>query len=149
MDCSLPGSSAHGISRARILGCVASQPLLLQGIFLTQESNSHPLHWQADSSLLSHQGSLFCTVWMCIFVWKKSIKVLCYHGISDSMSFQRYCSKVKRLCQVPERSHLHQWLLKLSGFHGDMQYKTDVWVILERELSCLQKIDTILTPKYN
>ena len=30
---------------------------LLQGIFPTQESNPHLLHWQADSLLLSHQGS--------------------------------------------------------------------------------------------
>ena len=33
MDCSLPGSSVHGISEARIL------QFLLQGIFLTQEPN--------------------------------------------------------------------------------------------------------------
>ena len=30
---------------------------LLQGIFLTQGSNLHLLHWQADSLPLSHQGS--------------------------------------------------------------------------------------------
>ena len=35
---------------------------LLQGIFLTQGSNSGLLHWQADSWPLSHQGSpLFIT----------------------------------------------------------------------------------------
>ena len=31
--------------------------LLLQGIFPTQGSNLHLLHWQADSLPLSHQGS--------------------------------------------------------------------------------------------
>ena len=31
---------------------------LLQGIFLTHGLNPHPLHWQADSLPLSHQGSL-------------------------------------------------------------------------------------------
>ena len=35
---------------------------LLQGIFLTQGSNPCLLHWQVDSLLLSHQGSLFTTV---------------------------------------------------------------------------------------
>ena len=30
---------------------------LLQGIFLTQILNLSLLHWQVDSSLLSHQGS--------------------------------------------------------------------------------------------
>ena len=52
MDCSLPGFSVHGISQAR-LGC----HLLLQGIFLTQESNPSLLPWQAASSPLCHPGS--------------------------------------------------------------------------------------------
>ena len=39
-DCSLPDSSVHGIFQARIgMGC----HFLLQGIFLTQESNPHLL----------------------------------------------------------------------------------------------------------
>ena len=48
MDCSLPGSSTHGILQVRILEWVA----LLQGIFQMQGSNpclSHLLHWQVDS----------------------------------------------------------------------------------------------------
>ena len=36
VDCSLPGSSVHGILQARILECFHS---LLQGIFLIQSSN--------------------------------------------------------------------------------------------------------------
>ena len=32
--------------------------VLLQGIFPTQGSNSHLLHWQADSLLLSHREAL-------------------------------------------------------------------------------------------
>ena len=50
MDCSLPGSSIHGISRARILCC----HFLLQGIFPTQQWNLnllHLLHWQVVDSL--------------------------------------------------------------------------------------------------
>ena len=42
MDCSLPGSSVHGIHQARILEWVAI--LLLQEIFPTQESNQGLLH---------------------------------------------------------------------------------------------------------
>ena len=45
VDCSLPGSSFHGILQARILEWIA----LLQGIFSTQKSNPHLLrllHWQ-------------------------------------------------------------------------------------------------------
>ena len=48
MDHSPPGSSVHGILQARILEWVAVP--LLQGIFLSQGSNSYLfLHWQASS----------------------------------------------------------------------------------------------------
>ena len=64
MDCSPPGSSVHGISQARILEWVAISfsrgvgcHFLLQGIFQTQGSNLHLLHWQADSLPLSHLES--------------------------------------------------------------------------------------------
>ena len=56
MDCSLPGSSVHGISQTRILEWVA--------ISSSRGSSRarHPtrvslLHWQADSLPLSHLGS--------------------------------------------------------------------------------------------
>ena len=42
MDCSLPGSSVHGIVQARILEWVSH--FLLQGIFPTQRSNPSLLH---------------------------------------------------------------------------------------------------------
>ena len=55
-DCSLPGSSVHGIFLARIWnGC----HFHLQGIFLTQGSNLGLLHWQADPLPLSCLGSPF------------------------------------------------------------------------------------------
>ena len=47
------------VSQARIVEWIA----ILQGIFLTQGSNPHLLHWQMDSLPLSTQGSpysLFC-----------------------------------------------------------------------------------------
>ena len=55
----------HGLQPARLL-CPWDFPgkntgvgchFLLQGIFLTQGSNPHLLHWQADSVVLSHQGN--------------------------------------------------------------------------------------------
>ena len=56
MDCSMPGSFVHWISRKNTrVGC----HFLLQGIFLIQGSNPHLLHWQANSLPLSHQGSQF------------------------------------------------------------------------------------------
>ena len=51
MDCSLPGSSIHRISQARILGWGCR--FLLQGIFLTPGWNPCLLHWQVDSLHLS------------------------------------------------------------------------------------------------
>ena len=53
MDCSLPGSSDNWIFKNTGVGC----HFLVQGIFLTHGSNTHLLHWQADSLPLSCQGS--------------------------------------------------------------------------------------------
>ena len=47
MDCSLPGSSVHGILPARILEWVAISSS--RGISLTQGSNLYLLHWQVGS----------------------------------------------------------------------------------------------------
>ena len=52
MDCSLPGSSVPGIFQAS-MGC----HFLLQGIFLTQGSNSGLLHCRQTLYRVSHQGS--------------------------------------------------------------------------------------------
>ena len=57
MDCSLPGSSVWDFP-GQITG--VSSHFLLQGIFLTQGSNTcllRLLHWQADSLPLNHLGS--------------------------------------------------------------------------------------------
>ena len=55
MACSPPGSSVLEISQARILAYVTIS--FSRGIFPTQGSNLHFLHWQVDSLLLTHQGS--------------------------------------------------------------------------------------------
>ena len=46
-DCSLPGSSVHGVFLGKNSGVGCH--FLLQGIFLTQGSSPHFPHWQADS----------------------------------------------------------------------------------------------------
>ena len=57
LDCSLPASSVHGISQARILEQVGiSFP---RGPSQTRDQSL--LHWQVDSLLLSHLGSPFLT----------------------------------------------------------------------------------------
>ena len=58
VDCSLPGSSIHGLFQARTPG--VGGHFLLQGIFPTQGSNLHLLcllHWQVDSLPLRPLGS--------------------------------------------------------------------------------------------
>ena len=58
MDCSLPGSSVHGIFPGK--NTRVGYQSLLQGVFLNQGSNPHRLnllHWQVDSLLLCHLGS--------------------------------------------------------------------------------------------
>ena len=58
MDCSLPGSSVHGILQARILERVAiSFSFHLQGIFPMQGTNPSLLHCRQILDCLSYQGS--------------------------------------------------------------------------------------------
>ena len=65
MDCSLPGSSVHGILQASTGG---GCPFLLQGMFLTQGSNPHLLclqHWQVNSLPLVPSGKLHACTRVC------------------------------------------------------------------------------------
>ena len=60
LDCSLPGSSVHGIFQARILEQVVIS--YSRGSSQPRDGNPHLLcllHWQADSLPLSHLGSPF------------------------------------------------------------------------------------------
>ena len=55
MDCSLPGSSIHGIFQARILECVVI--FFSRGIFPTQRLNPGLAHCRQTLYCLSHRGS--------------------------------------------------------------------------------------------
>ena len=56
MDCSPPDFSVHWVFQARILEWIVMPSS--RGLFPTQGSNQHLLHWQAESLLLSHQGGV-------------------------------------------------------------------------------------------
>ena len=56
MDCSLPGSSVHGIFPTKVLEWVAIS-FSRRSFFSTQGSNLCLQHWKTDSLLLSHLGS--------------------------------------------------------------------------------------------
>ena len=82
-DCSLPGSSVHGILQVRIL------PFLLQGIFLTQGSNPGLLHYRQILYHLSHQRrSFYSILYFLLFtslffhIKTKSSDDFCVHLIS-------------------------------------------------------------------
>ena len=66
MDCSLPGSSVHGIFQARVLESVAIP--FARGIFLTQGSNPGLPHCRQMLYHLSHQGSPNLFNWRIITV---------------------------------------------------------------------------------
>ena len=70
MDCSLPGSSVHGDSPGKNTGVGCN--FLLQGTFLTQESNLCRLcfmHWQAASLPLMPHGKPRIYIYMHMFVY--------------------------------------------------------------------------------
>ena len=56
MDCSLPGSSVHGILQARILEWVTI--FFFRGIFLTQRLKLGLLHCRQILYLLSYEGNI-------------------------------------------------------------------------------------------
>ena len=62
MDCSPLGSSVHGVLKARRLQWIAI--LFPQGIFPTQGSNPHFLHFRQILHYLSHQGSIHTYVYI-------------------------------------------------------------------------------------
>ena len=114
MDCSPPGSSVHGIFQARILEWVAT--FFSGGIFLTQGSNLHLLHWQVGSLPLSHQGNPVCMYYQ-RFIWcsaKCNTFPIKNYSISKSKAhciFKIYISRKAHLL------HLHQmkkWQLCLE-----------------------------------
>lgn len=43
------------------------------------------------------------------------------------------CTNAKNLCEIPQSSHLYQRHTKMSGFYEDMQSKTDVSIIRNRQ----------------
>ena len=79
-DCSLPGSSVHGILQARILERVTMPSF--RGILLTQRWSLRLLHllpWQACS--LPAQNKKFKKKWKHYFYFQKINKWLCFHSI--------------------------------------------------------------------
>ena len=72
MDCSLPGSSLHGILQEKLLELGSHS--LIQGIFPTQGSNPGLLHCRQILYYLSYREALWMSVWrkvahMFVHIW--------------------------------------------------------------------------------
>ena len=117
MDCSLPGSSIHGILQARTprVGCHA----LLQGIFLTQRLNPHLLclpHRQVGSLPLAPPGTPISVTQWCPTVcdpWTAA------HQVSLSITNSRSLLRLMAIEPVMPSNHLilcHPLLLPPSIF---------------------------------
>ena len=72
MDCSLQGSSVHGIFQARVLEWVAVS--FSRGSSPPRDQTHSLLHWQADSLPLSHQEKPF--LWLSgVFILRFKLEV--------------------------------------------------------------------------
>ena len=107
-----PVAASGGHSSSRCTGLSLSRPLLLWStgsrhagsvivahrpscsaaceIFPDQGSNPHPLHWQADSQPLRHQGSPL------IAFWKTSKQSFCFHALPGFIFRSTRCASDSR-----------------------------------------------------
>ena len=109
MDCSLPGSSIHGIFQARVLewGAIPSKStgvgcqFLLQGIFLTQRLNPGLPNCRQMLYFLSHQGSYLASVWLLSIYSRRRWEHLSGHRplclllrwmVLRTVAFKLYCT---------------------------------------------------------
>ena len=85
LSLSRPLVAEHRLQTRRLSSC-GSRAQLLRGmwIFPDQGSNPCPLHWQADSQPLHHQGSPIPQFWMSVVSWCcgwTSNLIACYTNI--------------------------------------------------------------------
>ena len=117
MDCSLPGSSVHGILQVRVLEWVSIS--FKKG---SSWSNPHLLHWQVDSLPLSHQGSpkhspiiwacrkwanqgkslgLFATIEPYTSSGQESLYLVCHHFTQHLIGTFKQLMDLSDSCQMP------------------------------------------------
>ena len=114
MYCSPPGSSVNGISQARILEWIAiSSPGALP------DPRIEPMHWQADSLPLSHQGSPnyqhtseILQVWFQAMVWFQATSIKHVSQQTDSLSFWFHNVYISCVYTVLKSRRSNQSILK-------------------------------------
>ena len=112
MDCGPPGSSCPCYFPGKNTGVVCH--FLLQGIFLTQGLNLCQLHWQVDSLLLSHQGSLIGSV---------------NHHEQKFFFFLCFCLRMKDLLPAASKKNTED-LSQCSVFMNRMLIETRILKVL-------------------
>ena len=105
MDCSLPGSSIHGIFQARVLEYF----FLLQGIFLTLGLDPGLPHCRQTLYCLSHQGSpvKWLGFWQTFLYWPQEelfthppCNAWCYLLVNMVPNFWTFSNLVRIRCKV-------------------------------------------------
>ena len=128
MDCSLPGSSVHGIFQAIVLEC----HFLLQRIFPTQGSNPGLPHRRQTLYRLSHQGNPcdYLELNSYIFFLLKRLAFLKIHCLIFSCSFvldDRNLLNGKSLCFHTEE----------KGVEGQLAGTLNSAFFLKRKWCCV------------
>ena len=117
MDCSLPGSSVHGILQARRVG----SHCLLQGIFPTQGLNPGLLHCRQILYHLSCQGSLRILDWVAYPFSRGSSKTRDWTGVSCTAGgfFTRWATG-----EAHDITYVNGWYLHRTYTHPFMYFES-------------------------
>ena len=116
----------HELQPARLL-CTWNFPgknigvgghFLLQGIFLTQGSNPHLLHWQTGLLSLSHQGSL--CVKNCATCFTQALSMNPYNPITEILLFLFYRWGIRKQAAC-SRSYLLEFI---NGWPTSVLFKS-------------------------
>ena len=141
MDCSLPGSSVHGILQARILEWVAIS--FSRGIFPTQGSNPGLLHCRWVLYFLSHQGSPYKAISILILHEVKMIYVILPE--TDFVIKQTLDLLVNWATNMLARVHAHTHTHTIALYWRVWDH-TGIfhWNNIAEELLCFQKYQMVL-----
>ena len=124
MDCSLPGSSIHGIFQERVLEWGAI-------VFSTSNTISIQIHHDLFSNQFLHACVLsrFCCVWLCVTLWTAAGKA----PLSMGFSRQKYWSDCHILFQgifPTQGSNLYFLSRALAGGFFTTSATWEAWINL-------------------
>ena len=105
---------------------------LLQGIFQTQGSNLHRLHWQADSLPLNHRGSSYT------LIQNKKLKKKKDSVMSNTFSMNDLCKNIHPTWMPPKLCGFRR--MPIAYFWGETLPVTYTWWSLHCSLFSLKEL---------